>query len=322
MNYLAGEPASFARNVDRYAEAKIGNVKPGVDARYYFDNGQPRYDLIVKAGFDPEAVSLKVEGAEGVRVLQSGALEVTTKLGTFEQRGLAVYQPTATGNRKISAKYRVTNGNKVSFELGAYDPTKPVVIDPHRCLGRWLLGEARYHRVRTGTTLEAIRRLAEADALTDQEREILERTYTLLRTVEHRLQILYDRQTHTLPTSAAELARLASRLGYGGDAAGRDRLLLHQPAQILGLRLRLGGRLRLVALLASRHRGDALRLHIRGRLEQHAKRVKKAVARLGQREVRLRRLPHKAHAALQRRDDEGAAPRVANLLEKVVGGEG
>ena len=87
-----------------------------------------------------------------------------------------------------------------------------------------LLGGGDTPRVRTGTTLEAIRRLAEADALTDQEREILERTYTLLRTVEHRLQILYDRQTHTLPTSAAELARLASRLGYGGDAAGRDRL--------------------------------------------------------------------------------------------------
>jgi [glutamine synthetase] adenylyltransferase / [glutamine synthetase]-adenylyl-L-tyrosine phosphorylase len=78
--------------------------------------------------------------------------------------------------------------------------------------------------VRTGTTLEAIRRLAAAGSLTDQEREILERTSTLLRTVEHRLQILYDRQTHTLPTSDAELGRLASRLGYGGDAAGRERL--------------------------------------------------------------------------------------------------
>jgi len=130
MNYLAGEGAAWARNVDRYSEAKIGNLKPGVDARYYFDNGQPRYDLIVKAGFDPEAVSLKVEGAEGVRVLKSGALEVTTKLGTFEQRDLLVYQPTANGNRKVSAKYRVTNGNKVSFDLGDYDPTKPVVIDP------------------------------------------------------------------------------------------------------------------------------------------------------------------------------------------------
>jgi glutamate-ammonia-ligase adenylyltransferase len=78
-------------------------------------------------------------------------------------------------------------------------------------------------RVRSGTTLEAIRRLAEIGGLTDQERAILERNYTLLRTVEHRLQILYDRQTHVLPRDPAEFARLAVRLGYGTgpDAAVR-----------------------------------------------------------------------------------------------------
>ena len=79
-------------------------------------------------------------------------------------------------------------------------------------------------RVRAGATLEAIRRLAETGGLTDQEREILERTYTLLRTVEHRLQILYDRQTHTLPGSPLEFARLAVRMGYGTGAASADRL--------------------------------------------------------------------------------------------------
>jgi len=79
--------------------------------------------------------------------------------------------------------------------------------------------------VRSGTTLEAIRRLATAGALTDQEREILERTYALLRRVEHRLQILYDRQTHELPTEPVEFTRLAVRCGYGAgpEAAGRLR---------------------------------------------------------------------------------------------------
>jgi glutamate-ammonia-ligase adenylyltransferase len=79
-------------------------------------------------------------------------------------------------------------------------------------------------RVRTGTTLEAIRRLAETGGLTDQERGILERTYTLLRTVEHRLQILYDRQTHVVPQDAAEFGRLAVRMGYGTGLAAADRL--------------------------------------------------------------------------------------------------
>ena len=79
-------------------------------------------------------------------------------------------------------------------------------------------------RVRTGNTLEAIRRLAETGGLTDQEREILERNYTLLRKVEHRLQILYDRQTHLLPRTDEEMGRLAVRMGYGAEPAAREDL--------------------------------------------------------------------------------------------------
>ena len=85
-----------------------------------------------------------------------------------------------------------------------------------------LLGGGDAAALRAGNTLEAIRRLAAAGGLTDQEREILERTYTLLRTVEHRLQILYDRQTHVVPADDSELGRLAARMGYG--VAGRERL--------------------------------------------------------------------------------------------------
>jgi glutamate-ammonia-ligase adenylyltransferase len=78
--------------------------------------------------------------------------------------------------------------------------------------------------VRTGNTLEAMRRLAATGGLTDQERGILESTYTLLRTVEHRLQILYDRQTHAVPQNPAEFTRLAVRMGYGTGEVAADRL--------------------------------------------------------------------------------------------------
>lgn len=87
-----------------------------------------------------------------------------------------------------------------------------------------LLSGGDVPQVRTGNTLEAIRRLAAAGALTDQEREILERSYTLLRTVEHRLQIVSDRQTHDLPSDPAEFARLAARCGYGSGNEAAERL--------------------------------------------------------------------------------------------------
>jgi glutamate-ammonia-ligase adenylyltransferase len=89
-------------------------------------------------------------------------------------------------------------------------------------------------QVRTGNTLEALRRLAALGSLTDQERGILERTYTLLRTVEHRLQILYDRQTHVVPRDPEEFARLAVRMGYGvgPEPAARLRRELDEAADV------------------------------------------------------------------------------------------
>ena len=76
--------------------------------------------------------------------------------------------------------------------------------------------------LRGGTTLEVLARLAEQQWVTADEHRVLSEGYVFLRTVEHYLQILDYRQTHILPTNAADLRYLAQRLGYSGpDAASR-----------------------------------------------------------------------------------------------------
>jgi glutamate-ammonia-ligase adenylyltransferase len=77
-----------------------------------------------------------------------------------------------------------------------------------------LLNGGAIAKVRTGNTLIAIERLASAGCLTHQEQTILEDNYSFLRKVEHRLQIMFDRQTHDMPVSDDELAKLARRLNY------------------------------------------------------------------------------------------------------------
>jgi len=83
-----------------------------------------------------------------------------------------------------------------------------------------LLNGGDLPEIRTANTLEAIVRLERAGCLTHQERRLLETNYEWLRTVEHRLQIMYDLQTHRLPDDPQELGRLALRLGY--QAQDRD----------------------------------------------------------------------------------------------------
>ncbi len=73
--------------------------------------------------------------------------------------------------------------------------------------------------LRTGNTLEAIAQLASCGCLTDQERALLSDNYSFLRKIEHRLQIMFDLQTHLLPSDPAETRKLAIRLGYADSAS-------------------------------------------------------------------------------------------------------
>jgi glutamate-ammonia-ligase adenylyltransferase len=68
--------------------------------------------------------------------------------------------------------------------------------------------------LRQRNTLAALAALEEAGALTDQEYRVLDDSYRFLRKTEHRLQLLFDLQTHRLPDNEAELGRLALRMGY------------------------------------------------------------------------------------------------------------
>ncbi len=68
--------------------------------------------------------------------------------------------------------------------------------------------------VRQRNTLLALESLEIAGCLTAQETYILADAYRFLRKTEHRLQLLFDWQTHRLPASVDELRKLALRMGY------------------------------------------------------------------------------------------------------------
>jgi glutamate-ammonia-ligase adenylyltransferase len=68
--------------------------------------------------------------------------------------------------------------------------------------------------VRQRNTLLALEALEIAGCLTPDETYILSDAYRFLRKTEHRLQLLFDLQTHRLPASPDELRKLALRMGY------------------------------------------------------------------------------------------------------------
>jgi glutamate-ammonia-ligase adenylyltransferase len=81
--------------------------------------------------------------------------------------------------------------------------------------------------VRASATLDAIAALLSAGHLDEPVASELAASYRLLRTIEHRVQMIDDAQTHLLPADSAALDNVAQLDGLSGGAALLDELRPH-----------------------------------------------------------------------------------------------
>ena len=90
-----------------------------------------------------------------------------------------------------------------------------------------LIWGGRLRELRTGSTCEALRRLASTGRIYPATAAELIDNYRFLRRLEHRLQMVEDAQTHMLPPDPAGIARIGVFLGYPQTDAFVADLLRH-----------------------------------------------------------------------------------------------
>lgn len=88
-----------------------------------------------------------------------------------------------------------------------------------------LLHGGRIPQVRQRSTQQAIEALLDVGLLAPADAEGLLEAYRFYRRTENRLQMVGERQTHTLPTAGADLERLARSLGFHGETVGAALLM-------------------------------------------------------------------------------------------------
>ena len=143
VNYFIGNvPSNWRTNISTFAKVKYASVYPGVDLVYYgTQGGELEYDFVVAPGSDPRSIALgvKSEGDGPPRINSNGDLVVTLPSGDVQLHKPVVYQTEEDkgqwakdrGRRRaIEGHYALDAQNHVHFELGPYDHTRPVVIDP------------------------------------------------------------------------------------------------------------------------------------------------------------------------------------------------
>lgn len=132
---------SFKGSVPGYHQLVRKGVYPGIDVAYYGNGEQLEYDFNVARGADPSAIRIRFEGADRVRLADSGDLLLTLGSRDVTQHAPIAYQTDQHGTRvTVRSGYRILDDGAVAVSLGNYDRSRPLVIDPVIKYARYLAG--------------------------------------------------------------------------------------------------------------------------------------------------------------------------------------
>lgn len=129
-NYFIGNDATkWASNCKIYQTIVYKNIYPGVDLRYYVDNGQRlKYDLVVHPGASVDQIAMKYSGVNKMEVVKK-ELVVTTSLGKSRELEPFTYQTINNLRKEVDCKYEIKD-NVVRFKIKNYSPSETLIIDP------------------------------------------------------------------------------------------------------------------------------------------------------------------------------------------------
>jgi hypothetical protein len=137
INYFLGnDPTQWHTNVATFAKVEYQDVYPGINLVYYAHQGELEYDFVVAPGADPRAIHLGFTGPDRVAVDDHGGLVVHAGGQEIVQHKPVVYQKVNGTRQEIASSFVVsTNPSglttpQVGFELGTYNQSRPLVIDP------------------------------------------------------------------------------------------------------------------------------------------------------------------------------------------------
>ena len=137
-NYFIGnDPSQWHTRVANYEKVRYAGVYPGVDLVYYGNQKQLEYDFVVSPGADPNTIGLAFGGgADGgkhipLSINGNGDLVATLEGGAVSFHKPIVYQQKHNSAKTaVDGRYLLKADGHVGFELGSYDHSQQLIIDP------------------------------------------------------------------------------------------------------------------------------------------------------------------------------------------------
>ncbi len=134
-NYLVGSDTDkWHVDVPTFSQVRYQDVYPGIDVVYYGNLGRLEYDFLVAPEAEPARIRLALHGARQARLDPEGNLVMELETGgELRWERPISYQELNGIRHSVASRYALVEEDDaftLAFELGSYDRTRPLVIDP------------------------------------------------------------------------------------------------------------------------------------------------------------------------------------------------
>ncbi len=138
FNYLAaGERTA---DIPAYGALVYKGLWPGIDMAIGGADGRLKYEFRLAPGANPADIRLAYAGASGLSLTDAGALAIATPLGVLTDTRPRTYQRAGGRRSPVESSFARHGRRSYGFALGAYDRSRPLVIDPALAYSTFLGG--------------------------------------------------------------------------------------------------------------------------------------------------------------------------------------
>jgi hypothetical protein len=144
VNYFIGnDPSKWHCDVPTSKAVLYKNLYKNIDLKVYGIEKQIEYDWIVKPGGNPGDIRFEYKNVKGTRIDNQGNLIIETDFGELMHKKPVSYQrrtahsaerkaQSACSNerRDVNVTFKKIGENTYGFELGEYDKSRELIIDP------------------------------------------------------------------------------------------------------------------------------------------------------------------------------------------------
>ena len=142
-NYFRGsDREGWVTDVPHFAQVQYQDVYQGINLVYHGDDqNHVQFDFAVKPGADVGQIRLSFDGIKSSRTDQDGNLVLSLDSGELTLSKPVVYQEDAQRNRQVvSGQFRLFESGDVGFDVGEYDRSRVLVVDPTLVFGSYFGG--------------------------------------------------------------------------------------------------------------------------------------------------------------------------------------